>query len=192
MGWTTTKAGGVSDLVKRSMDAVDPALEMMAEDGGQALVDRVQENTPIGKEQQPLRGQAAPPVPGTLRDSIQQRPVRRIEGGFESGAFTDVLYAPYVEEGTGLFGPRHAKYKIEPKTPDGVLAFFARARSPEGKPILDTHYNPAEGGVVFAKYVMHPGSPGQHMFAIGATFVEAEFENLMDRGAQEWKRLSES
>lgn len=178
MGWKSR--GTLAGLVRKSKDAVDPALRIMADDGGQEMTDRVVENTPVET--------------GELRTSIQQKAVVRVESAsgaaWESGAFTEVVYAAYVEEGTGLWGPRHAKYRIEPKDPNGVLAFYVRVRTPEGRVQFDGNYNPVEGNLVFAKYVMHPGSPGQHMFAIGASFIEAEFDHITRRGLEEWVRRS--
>lgn len=179
MGWST-RGGSLADMVRKSNDAVDPALRQMADDGGRVMTERTVENTPVET--------------GELRASIKQKAVIRVESvngaAYESGAYTDVIYAAYVEEGTGLWGPKHAKYRIEPKTPGGVLAFYVNMKTPEGKTHFDGSYNPVEGNLVFARYVMHPGSPGQHMFAIGATFVEAEFDHLMQRGVEEWVRRS--
>lgn len=192
MGWESK--GSLGGLARRAKEAVDPALRQIADDGGTLMTQRVRENTPVGKNMKPLKGQRRSP-PGTLKESIQQKQVVKIQDshgkGWESGAYTDVIYGPYVEEGTGLWGPRHAKYRIEPKDPNGVLAFFARARSPEGKPHLDSNYDVVEGQLVFTKYVMHPGSPGQHMFAIGAAAAEAEFERVAAQGLQEWEKRSE-
>ena len=69
-------------------------------------------------------------------------------------------YAPYVEDGTGLWGPKHAKYEIKPKRPGGWLRWI----------------DPMTGDPVFARRVMHPGWPGNHMFAIGAALTEQEFD----------------
>jgi hypothetical protein len=180
MGWESK--GSLSGFVQRSKEAVDPALRQIADDGGRFMTQRVIENTPVETS--------------ALRDSIRQKAVLKVETvagpGWESGAFTEVLYGLHVEEGTGLWGPKHAKYRIEPKDPDGVLAFYARVRTPEGKPQLDASYNPVEGQLVFARYVMHPGSPGQHMFALGATVTEASYDEIAERGLQEWKRRSEA
>ena len=89
---------------------------------------------------------------------------------YESGAETDVEYAPYVEHGTGLWGPRHAKYEIKPKRPDGWLRWI----------------DPVTGDPVFAKRVMHPGSPGNHMFAFGAAIAEHEFDQFVQPILSRW------
>jgi hypothetical protein len=44
---------------------------------------------------------------------------------------------------------------------------------------------------MFAKEVLHPGSPGQHMFAIGAAMTEAAFHEFTRGGLTDWKRDSE-
>jgi hypothetical protein len=167
-------------------------MRTMADSGGKAMVRRTVENTPVS-EPDPQRPDDHPP--GLLRDSIQQKEVMKVETdagpAWESGAYTDVIYAGFVEEGTGLWGPSASKYRIEPKDPNGVLAFYASSFTPEGRPVVKGSYNHAEGALVFTKYVMHPGSPGQHMFAIGAAAVEGEFEALMEDGLREWVRRAE-
>lgn len=177
MGFTYTRRS-LTDFVQSAKAAVDPALRIMAEDGSKYMVRIVRENTPVETMK--------------LRDSIQESPIKPVaEGGYESGAFTDVSYGPHVEHGTGLWGPKHAKYKIEPKDPNGVLAFFvgkgAQARLSNGKYTGGV----SEGKLVFARYVMHPGSPGQHMFATGVAWIEASFDEVTDRGLNEWARRSE-
>lgn len=146
----------------------------MAETGGKRMTELVKMNTPIGH--QPF---AENYTPGRLRASIQKKflTVRRRGNAmiYESGCETDVPYAPYVEEGTGLWGPRHAKYEIRPKHPDGWLSWI----------------DPDSGQRVFAKKVMHPGSPGQHMFAIGAHLTEYEFGNFGQRRVAQWAREQE-
>jgi hypothetical protein len=42
------------------------------------------------------------------------------------------------------------------------------------------------GDRVFAKEVLHPGSPGQHMVAIGAHMTEAEFEQAAQPTLDKW------
>jgi hypothetical protein len=176
MSWTIKRT--LSDLLDDTIEAVDPACRTVAEDGAKMMVRVVKQNTPVDN--------------GFLRDSIQTSPTKVTvsqlgEKAYESGAFTEVDYAPHVEHGTGLWGPKHAKYRIEPKDPNGVLAFYVRGPSvASGK-----GYDVAEGNLVFAKYVMHPGSPGQHMFATGAALVEASFDEVAARGLNQWARDSE-
>lgn len=179
MGFTYTRGKSLTDIVQNTKDAVDPALRVMADDGASMMVRIVKDNTPVDTHD--------------LRNSIVASPVRALPSGmgYESGAFTEIEYAPHVEHGTGLWGPEHRKYKIEPKDPNGVLAFFmkggAQARLDNGQ----YSANITEGKMVFAKYVMHPGSPGQHMFATGVAYVEASFDEVTKRGLNEWARRSE-
>lgn len=126
------------------------ALRLMAERGGDRMVELTVMNTPI--------------YHGNLRSSWYQIPVNKTHFGpweaWESGVATEVDYAPHVEYGTGLWGPKGAKYPIRPKDPSGWLK-----------------WTDAETGETrYAKQVMHPGSPGQHMVAIAADVVEAEFD----------------
>lgn len=103
---------------------------------------------------------------GHLRDSYHLRPVIEVVDlhgrVYESGVFTEVDYGPYVEHGTGLWGPKHAKYLITPKNPDGWL-----------------HWVGKDGQDVFRKFVWHPGSPGAHMFTISAGVVEEALPELL-------------
>ena len=63
----------------------------------------------------------------------------------------------FVDKGTGLWGPKHAKYPIVPKTPGGVLAFNSQfsAKSRPGR--LRAYVGSSCPPVRFAKAVMHPG-----------------------------------
>lgn len=88
----------------------------------------------------------------------------------ESGTETNVEYAPHVEFGTGLWGPRAARYEIRPRNPNGWLSWI----------------DAATGERIFAKRVMHPGSPGSHMFAIGASLTEHAFDRIVDPALQLW------
>lgn len=128
-----------------------------------------------------------------LRESYQRTAIRYHQdmlGGYTSvrwsayawtgEVFTEVEYAQPIEFGSGLWGPKHAKFKIEPKNPGGVLAFGPYERMPNGGVILDVQGKPKKGGTVFTRFVMHPGSPGHHMFQIGTLLTEAEY--------MEWSR----
>lgn len=71
--------------------------------------------------------------------------------GAESKIASNVEYAPHVEYGTGLWGPKKSKYPIVPKKPGGWLRWI----------------DPKTGKEVFARKVMHPGSPGRYMVSKG-------------------------
>lgn len=141
----------------------------LTDTGGKVMTRRITELTPVGHQPHD-----AGYIPGHLRESMQQKVVVSFPhaGGtrYESGTETWVSYAPYVEHGTGLWGPRRAKYEIRPKDPNGWLRFIGR----DGQP-------------VFAKRVMHPGSPGAHMFARGVALTELEFEELAQGRLDRWK-----
>ncbi len=111
---------------------------------------------------------------------------------WEGRVFTEVEYAPYVELGTGLWGPKRKKYKIAPKKPGGVLAFSPYTRMPNGGVILDVQGAPVQGKLITVRFVMHPGSPGQHMFKIGTTLTEAEYREWSMEPMRLWKREVES
>lgn len=147
------------------------ATRRMAEAGGDFLVERAKHNTPVDT--------------GELRESWHRSLLResvdaRGDRAYASGAATDVEYAPYVEHGTGLWGPKHAKYPIVPKKPGGVLAFYW------GK----------VGRVVFLSRVMHPGAKGQPMIAPAVmaalaawpSYMEPELERFMAEYRRTWER----
>jgi len=130
--------------------AIDRGCRRMAERMGTHMTAVVKQNTPIDH--------------GTLRAEIHEKLMvvyrnARGETVYETGSESSLEYAPYVEHGTGLWGPKHARYEIRPKRPDGWLRWI----------------DPHTGQPVFAKRVMHPGSPGNHMFAIGTAIAEHEF-----------------
>lgn len=192
MGYT---GGSIADVTDRARRGAKLAGERMAKLGGEEVTRHTKMNTPIG-EPDPLD-----PTGGDdythLREQIYEKPVvyKVVDGvgSWESGAETDVDYAPFVEEGTGLWGPEHRKYKIEPKDPNGVLAFFSRMQTPEGAPMLSgsRRANLVHGNQVFVRYVMHPGSPGQHMFAIGVEMAEVQLPAIGSQGIRTMKNYVE-
>lgn len=133
----------------------------MADEAGRIMVERTSANTPVDT--------------GALKDSWHQHRVtmRLNELGqrvFSSGAYTELEYAPYVEYGTGLWGPKHAKYPIRPKSPDGFLHFFWKKANRE----------------VWFKMVMHPGSRGAAMLAHGMRDTEALWPLFGYQQIEEW------
>jgi hypothetical protein len=142
------------------------AARAMADAGGEFQRKRTEELTPTDS--------------GHLRSSWKKKPVlivvdplgRRV---YESGVETGVDYAPYVEWGTGLWGPKHAKYPIRPKKPGGWL-----------------HWVSPDGQDVFAKLVMHPGSPGRHMVAIAVAESEGAVHAICEPALQGWKAEMEA
>lgn len=111
---------------------------------------------------------------GHLRTTWKDEPIvvvvdERGEIVYRTGVFTEDEIAPYVEHGTGLWGPRHAKYEIRPKKPGGML-----------------HFLTPEGAHVFTKLVRHPGSPGAHMVAISVGELEAALPALLQAELELW------
>lgn len=90
---------------------------------------------------------------GRLRSSI--RWARK--GRFRWAIGTDVEYARPLEEGSGLYGPRRAKYRIEPKKKK-ALAWPAA-----GATIAGLGHGPggsakgANSSMIVRRSVMHPG-----------------------------------
>jgi hypothetical protein len=129
--------------------------------GGERLTTLTEMNTPVDT--------------GRLRGSWRTKPVMllvdsRGRTAARSGTETSVDYAPYVEYGTGLWGPKGTPYEIRPKKPDGWL-----------------HWKDAKTGEdVFARRVMHPGSPGNHMVAIAVGILEGELDRVLQPLLLRW------
>lgn len=129
------------------------------------------------KRVQELTKMNTPVRSGALRNSW------RVEGpgpyaaggheGFRATVSTNVSYGPHVEHGTGLFGPKHAPYQILPRNPGGVLRFVGK-----------------DGRIVFARSVLHPGSPGNHMLQIGMDVTDGEMRDggLFTGVLEDWVR----
>ena len=113
---------------------------------------------------------------GDLRENWKtSRPLRTMTFlgmGWQGEWFNDLEYAPYVNYGTGLYGPEHRKYLIVPKTPGGTLHWV----------------DSVTGEDRFAKAVLHPGSPGQHMLEISASVLEATWERWVGPVLRNWAR----
>lgn len=152
----------------RSQAATKAAAMRMAAKGSDRMHELAAQNTPVKT--------------GNLRTAWYSTPVVEVSYvmalGYRSEVRNDISYAAYVEHGTGVYGPRHRPYVIEPRTPGGVLAWR----------------DPKTGRWVHAKRVLHPGSPGNHMLALAAHVVEAETDDgiLMDGVLREWAREVEA
>lgn len=139
----------------------------IAREGGRFMTKVVKEHTPFDEEAEHLVH---------LKEEIHQKILVVYfnefgERAYESGAESELSYALYVEHGTGLWGPLHAKYVIVPRRPGGWLSWVDRKT----------------GVRMYARKVLHPGSPGAHMFAIGATLTEAEFILFSRLHLERWK-----
>lgn len=177
----------IEELISQWEHAVDVAGQKMAEDLGANFQHNITINTPV--ETYHLResyDQTAIEYGPVTDDPLGS--IRWAAYAWQGTVFTEVTYAEFVEYGTGLWGPKRRKYKIEPKTPGGVLAFQPYARAPHGGVILDVSGSPAKHGTAFARFVMHPGSPGAAMFRIGAVLSENEKEYWSQSGLRLWQQ----
>lgn len=95
---------------------------------------------------------ATPVDTGALKASWYTLKAQPGSVSIESQVASNIDYAPHVEYGTGLWGPNKAKYPIVPKKPGGWLRWI----------------DPKTGKEIFARKVMHPGSPGRYMVSKGA------------------------
>lgn len=184
------KGEKIMPTLRRLEKATKPTGRRLAEAMIKHGQDRIEQNTPV--ETYHLRRSYKKSRVRYQQDStLGYVSIRWSAWVWTGTVYTEVEYAPYVEEGTGLFGPRRRKYKIEPKKPGGVLAFTNYERSPSGGVILDVHGKPQGGATVFVRFVMHPGSPGQHMFRIGALITEDEYEEWSREPLRLWREAVE-
>lgn len=182
----------MGDLVASLKRATDDCGHALADNMVDVGMDNIQKNTPV--ETYHLReGYKRTPITYGQVASLGYTSLRWSAYAWSGSVYTEVEYAPFVESGTGLFGPKRKKYKIAPKKPGGVLAFSPYARMPNGGVILDVSGAPRKGGGdIFVRFVMHPGSPGQHMFKIGAEITEHEKERWSAEPLRLWKQAVEA
>lgn len=181
----TWAGGGVADFTDGMLEEVHATGYRLADVGLDRFGHNVELNTPVQTRK--------------LRDSYKQTPIEYVMAQhgieavycWEGTLFTEVTYAEYVERGTGLWGPRHAKYKIEPKVPGGVLRFRPYMRGSDGSVMLNVSHGVRKHMTVYAKFVMHPGSPGAAMFRIGAMMTEHQADQWSARIMAQWKRQME-
>lgn len=134
----------------------------MCNAGGDALHGRIAENTPVKT--------------GNLRTSwYRTEALPGLGDRYESSVRTDVDYAPYVNYGTGLWGPEHRKYLIEPIPPNQLLSWF----------------DPKTGRRAYARYVWHQGSPPAHMVENGAAKTESEIGMIVAPDLERFKEEME-
>lgn len=95
----------------------------------------------------------ANPVPIKRTRNLKLRTkasVVRFRSGHYVRISNDAKYAWAQDKGSGLHGPKGAKYPIYPKNPKGLLKFFWRKK----------------GRWVALKFVMHPGVPATHFLEV--------------------------
>ena len=124
------------------------------------LEGEVKERTPVGKT-------------GDLRAKTTHK-----GGGLRYEIGTDVKYARYVEEGTGLFGPRKRKYPIEPRNKK-ALAWPATGQTAAGLGRGPQGTSKRGGSLIVRKRVMHPGIKGVHMFERTAKEERSAVEGIV-------------
>jgi len=139
-------------------------------------------NTPI--DDNPYRSIKKPPR-GETRRRWEKHPVERtlalshevsaagLRGfvyAYEGRVSNSVPWIGALESGSGLWGPKHAKYPIRPKNPGGMLRWRDRKT----------------GEFRTAKLVMHPGIHGQHMMFYAAGMLDHTAEALLEPVAIAW------
>jgi hypothetical protein len=144
---------------------VGEAMRRMADRGGDTLHELIAMFTPVRT--------------GNLATSWYREPTTEVQHGpdkaLQSTVATDTDYAPYVNYGTGLYGPEHRKYLIEPHPPNQLLSWI----------------DPHTGERMYAKRVWHPGSPGEHMIEKAIVFEESTLQETMLPELERWKLAQE-
>jgi hypothetical protein len=94
----------------------------------------------------------------------------------------------WVSRGTGLWGPKHKEYPIEPV--NAPMLVFPSIYEPHTKPQGPGYGGPGKssGSTVFAMHVDHPGIKPRHFEEAwgrwAKTWFRREMENAMRRGAR--------
>ena len=149
-----------------AQEPLTDALWRMADKGGDRLHEFIVAFTPIHT--------------GNLATSWYRTAVRRELHGtttaYTAPVSTDVSYAPYVNYGTGLWGPEHRKYLIEPHPPNEYLTWI----------------DPLTHRRVYARHVWHPGSEGHHMIEKAGSVVHAGLNEMMLTELETYKREAEA
>lgn len=114
--------------------------------------------------------------------------------------FNDSKIARYLEEGTGLYGEKKAKYPIKPKNKKALS--FAWGKGFEmrtGASASDLKFRKTgsltEGSLkkygnsafTTVKSVMHPGIRALHMARNTASYAQSLLKNIVEKRAKEWK-----
>lgn len=153
---------------EKAQRATTDTVRALCAKGGRRMEEIARINTPVRT--------------GRLRSAWYRTPVVEISAllgrAYRTTVANDTDYAAWVENGTGIHGPEHRPYVITPKDPMGWLAWR----------------DPKTGKMIFAKRVLHPGSPGNHMLAIAANVVEFELDSgvLGHREIAGWARSIEA
>ena len=137
------------------------AMANIADIGASYAAEIAEDNTPVetGKLRKSWEITAAQPV------------IDFLGYAWEATWKNDADYAAYVNYGTGLWGPEHRKYLIRAKG-GGSLHWVDKLTGEDR----------------FAKWVMHPGSPGNHMLEISAGMLEATWVRLARPALTQWSR----
>jgi hypothetical protein len=152
-------------------------VRLMAERGGEALLVRVTDNTPVSYHGLALQyggfGHELQRAPGTLKRSWRKHPAEpshdRVNGGWRVEVDSSDPIAAYVEWDT-------RPHVIMPKLPGGRLRFRTWPT----------------GEVVYAKVVHHPGTTGQHMMGLAVHAIQLGFEEIVSPELHEWARRAEA
>jgi hypothetical protein len=152
------------------------AVHDIADKGGDFLLRRVIDNTPVSYHGIALAHQGFGPgrerAPGTLKRSWRRRlgvrrEFRRGSVAMVSEVYTNDPIAPFVENDT-------RPHVIRPKNPNGFLRFR----------VWPT------GELVFARMVRHPGTTGQHMMLAATNAASIEFHHIARGPVQDWARMA--
>lgn len=87
----------------------------------------------------------------------------------------------YIDQGTGLYGPKRKKYVIKPKAPNKVLK-FQKGYKPKTAPVAQINVGPgkASGKWVRAVKVIHPGIKARKFTETVSKELKPSFDRRID------------
>lgn len=182
--------GSLSKMVAGLDRASMRAGRAMAENMGAAHKKHIRENTPVETEKLRKSYRTTKVKYGIVPDAMMS--LSWSAKAWYGKNYTEIDYAPPMEYGSGLWGPKHMKFKIAPKKPGGVLAFGPYSRTATGKVILNPSGAVRKDGSIIVSYVMHPGSPGHAMFRIGALVTEHNEREWSAEPMRRWREEVEA
>ncbi len=130
----------------------------------------------------------APRKTGRFSRSIN-RVVRMLSGRYTGIVGTDVKYGPFLEEGTGIHGPKGQAFRITPRQAKALMFAVKPGMTTRSGRINSRTQRALAGGdtsgFAFAKSVMNPGMKAQHVFGNALKRGRTQVLKYLDEGLKE-------
>jgi hypothetical protein len=187
--------GDIEEMFRE--EPIKELCERILRRGGDFLLDRVREYTPVENVEEAAAnfGASRSRVPGTLQRSWKIRDADGATTELALEVWTDDPIAEYVEWDTRAHwirpkADREAASVVESRKPRALVSDPTRRPTQEelaagvvGKAALRFVEN---GHVIYARAVFHPFTPGKHMMAKAIADLEAEFERIANEEMETW------